>query len=136
MLDPLDTGTFLFPALLGLLSCLALDMLGNQLDADQKAAGAARAGEPSAFLSLEVLDASFSFDGVIGTFTVTRNLFLLAIGPGIGAVYMRSMAITLIEKRTLTEFRYPEHGAFYSILVLSVLMFAQAMAHAPEAIAG
>ena len=83
-----------------------------------------------------MLDASFSFDGVIGTFAVTKNLFLIAISPGIGAVYMRSMAITLIEKRTLTESRYPEHGAFYSILVLSVLMLAQAMVHVPEAIAG
>ncbi|MFT6532253.1 MAG: hypothetical protein ACJASC_001802 [Limimaricola cinnabarinus] len=136
VLDPIETGIFLFSALLGLLSYLALDMLGNWLDAEQEVAGAARAGGLGAFLYLEVLDASFSFDGVIGAFAVTKNLFLIAIGLGIGAMYVRSMTIMLVEKRTLAEFRYLEHGAFYSILVLSVLMYAQAVVHVPEAITG
>ncbi|PSK82510.1 hypothetical protein CLV79_11226 [Limimaricola soesokkakensis] len=136
VLDPVDTGTFLFSALLGLLSFLALDMLGNWLDAEEEVGAAARAGGLGAFLYLEVLDASFSFDGVIGAFAVTKNLFLIAIGLGIGAMYVRSMTIMLVEKRTLAEFRYLEHGAFYSILVLSVLMFAQTLVHVPEAITG
>ena len=136
VLDPIETGIFLFSALLGLLSYLALDMLGNWLDAEQEVAGAARAGGLGAFLYLEVLDALFSFDGVIGAFAVTKNLFLIAIGLGIGAMYVRSMTIMLVEKRTLAEFRYLEHGAFYSILVLSVLMYAQAVVHVPEAITG
>lgn len=136
VLDPVDTGTFLFAALLGLLSFLALDMLGNWLDAEQEVAGAARVGGLGAFLYLEVLDASFSFDGVIGAFAVTKNLFLIAIGLGIGAMYVRSMTIMLVEKRTLAEFRYLEHGAFYSILVLSVLMYLQAVVHVPEAMTG
>jgi hypothetical protein len=136
VLDPIETGIFMFSALLGLLSYLALDMLGNWLDAEQEVAGAARAGGLGAFLYLEVLDASFSFDGVIGAFAVTKNLFLIAIGLGIGAMYVRSMTIMLVEKRTLAEFRYLEHGAFYSILVLSVLMYAQAVVHVPEAITG
>ncbi|SDF17282.1 DUF475 domain-containing protein [Limimaricola pyoseonensis] len=135
-LPPAETGTFLFSAILGLLCFLAIDMLGNWLDAADAARGTAAAGGLGAFLYLEVLDASFSFDGVIGAFAVTKNLFLIAIGLGIGAMYVRSMTIMLVEKKTLAEFRYLEHGAFYSILVLSVLMFSQALVHVPELITG
>ncbi len=136
VMTPQDAGTFLFAAILGLLSFLALDMLGNLLDAETQVADAARAGGLGAFLYLEVLDASFSFDGVIGAFAVTKNLFLIAIGLGIGAMYVRSMTIMLVEKKTLAEFRYLEHGAFYSILVLSVLMYSQSLFHVPEVITG
>src|SRR3546814_17211609 len=48
-----------------------------------------------AFLYLEVLDASFSFDGVIGAFALSNNLFIIAIGLGIGAMFVRSMTIFL-----------------------------------------
>ena len=85
---------------------------------------------------LEVLDASFSFDGVIGAFALTQNLFLIAIGLGIGAMYVRSMTIMLVERQTLAQFRYLEHGAFWSVLVLSVIMFAQTVVHIPEFVTG
>ncbi|WP_172332592.1 DUF475 domain-containing protein, partial [Mangrovicoccus sp. HB161399] len=126
---------FLFAAACGLLTFLGVDMLGHVLDA-RDAAGAAAKGGLGAFLYLEVLDASFSFDGVIGAFALTQNLFLIAIGLGIGAMYVRSMTIMLVEKGTLAEFRYLEHGAFWSILVLSVIMFAQTLVHINEAVTG
>ncbi|WP_108260772.1 DUF475 domain-containing protein [Mangrovicoccus ximenensis] len=130
-------GTFLFAAACGLLAFLGTDMLGHLLDrAPAAAAGAVAKGGLGAFLYLEVLDASFSFDGVIGAFALTQNLFLIAIGLGIGAMYVRSMTIMLVEKGTLAEFRYLEHGAFWSILVLSAIMFAQALAHVPELVTG
>ena len=72
-----------------------------------------------AFLYLEMLDASFSFDGVVGAFALSSNLFIIAIGLGIGAFYIRAMTIMLAEKQTLAEYRYLEHGAFYAILVLA-----------------
>ena len=87
-------------------------------------------------LYLEVLDASFSFDGVIGAFALTTNILLIAIGLGIGAMYVRSMTIMLVERGTLAEFRYLEHGAFYSIFALSVIMFLQSLFHVPELITG
>ena len=83
-----------------------------------------------------MLDASFSFDGVIGAFALTQNLFIIAIGLGIGAMYVRSMTIMLVEKGTLAEYRYLEHGAFYAILILSVIMYVQTMVHIPEVITG
>ncbi|KKL26459.1 hypothetical protein LCGC14_2395080 [marine sediment metagenome] len=131
-----ELGSFLLSAILGLLCFLAIEMVGKLLDATDQAATAARQGGLGAFLYLEVLDASFSFDGVIGAFALTKNLFLIAIGLGIGAMYVRSMTIMLVEKRTLSEFRYLEHGAFYSILILSVIMFVQSLTHIPELITG
>ncbi len=127
---------FLFAAVGGLLTFLSVDVLGHVLDRRQSALGIAARGGLGAFLYLEVLDASFSFDGVIGAFALTHNLFLIAIGLGIGAMYVRSMTIMLVEKQTLAEFRYLEHGAFYSILVLSIIMFGQTLWHIPEMVTG
>lgn len=128
---------FMFAAIWGIVTYLAVDALGHILDrwgqATATAAGKAGLG---AFLYLEVLDASFSFDGVIGAFALTQNLFLIAIGLGIGAMYVRSMTVMLVERGTLAEFRYLEHGAFWSILILSVVMFAQSMWHIPEVFTG
>ena len=128
--------TFLFAAALGGVVFLGVELLSHVLDAGDQIADAARQGGFGAFLYLEVLDASFSFDGVIGAFALTQNLFLIAIGLGIGAMYVRSMTLMLVEKRTLSQFRYLEHGAFYSILALSVIMFAQSLVHVPEVLTG
>ncbi|ATG46864.1 hypothetical protein CEW89_04370 [Celeribacter ethanolicus] len=132
LIDASQRGTFLFAAVAGLVTFIAVETLGHVLDSGASLAK----GGLGAFLYLEVLDASFSFDGVIGAFALTQNLFLIAIGLGIGAMYVRSMTIMLVEKQTLTEFRYLEHGAFYSILVLSCVMFAQSLVHIPEVITG
>ncbi|WP_425044230.1 DUF475 domain-containing protein [Primorskyibacter sp. S87] len=129
--------TFLFSAISGLLVFTLVDGLGTFLDnsANQMAKMGARGGL-GAFLYLEVLDASFSFDGVIGAFALTTNILLIAIGLGIGAMYVRSMTIMLVEKGTLREFRYLEHGAFYSIFALSMVMFVQSLTHVPEILTG
>lgn len=131
-----DIADFLFAAIGGLLTFLGVDVLGRVLDQKQAALDAVARGGFGAFLYLEVLDASFSFDGVIGAFALTHNLFLIAIGLGVGAMYVRSMTIMLVEKQTLAEFRYLEHGAFYSILILSIIMFGQTMWHIPELVTG
>jgi hypothetical protein len=132
-----DRGVFLFSAIMGMVVYILVDGLGNLLDqpqADVSQFGAK--GGLGAFLYLEVLDASFSFDGVIGAFALTTNILLIAIGLGIGAMYVRSMTIMLTEKGTLQEFKYLEHGAFYSIFALSVIMFLQSLLHVPETITG
>jgi len=129
-------GRFLFAAILGLLTFLFVELFNRVLDLHAEKSRALGHAGLGGFLYLEVLDASFSFDGVIGAFALTKNLFLIAIGLGIGAMYVRSMTIMLVEKRTLTHFRYLEHGAFYSILALAVIMFAQTMLHIPELVTG
>ena len=130
-----DGPTFFAAGIGGLLTFLAVELLGRALDRADAARGVAQGGL-GAFLYLEVLDASFSFDGVIGAFALTQNLFLIAIGLGIGAFYVRAMTVMLVEKGTLAEFRYLEHGAFWSILALSVIMFGQSLWHVPEVVTG
>lgn len=138
LLLPLNfQGTFLFSAIMGLLVFTLVDGLGTYLDhMSSKVTQAGARGGLGAFLYLEVLDASFSFDGVIGAFALTTNILLIAIGLGVGAMYVRSMTIMLVEKGTLQEFRYLEHGAFYSIFALSLVMFVQSLMHVPEILTG
>ncbi len=129
--------SFLMSALCGFIVFMLVDGLGSYLDgiAGSTTLIGARGGL-GAFLYLEVLDASFSFDGVIGAFALTTNILLIAIGLGVGAMYVRSMTIMLVERNTLAEFIYLEHGAFYSIFALSIIMFLQSIFHIPELITG
>lgn len=131
-----EATTFIYASIYGLLTFLAVEVLGGLLDYSQQTMSAAARGGLGAFIYLEVLDASFSFDGVIGAFALTHNLFIIAIGLGIGAMYVRSMTIMLVEKGTLAEYRYLEHGAFWAIIILSVIMYTQTLFHIPEALTG
>ena len=136
LLEGAERDVFVYAAIYGLLTFLLVEVLGGFLDRTQEATDIAVKGGLGAFLYLEVLDASFSFDGVIGAFALSQNLFVIAIGLGIGAMYVRSMTIMLVERNTLAQFRYLEHGAFWSILVLACVMFGQTLAHIPEVITG
>lgn len=90
----------------------------------------------TAFLYLEILDASFSFDGVIGAFAVTKDVVLIAIGLGVGALWVRSMTLFMVRRRTLAAYRYLEHGAHYTIGVLSLLLLIGLFKDIPEVMAG
>ncbi|MTH64400.1 DUF475 domain-containing protein [Paracoccus shanxieyensis] len=138
-LPPGKEHAFIVAAVWGVITYLLVDALGHVLDqwgGGEITPGDMARGGFGAFLYLEVLDASFSFDGVIGAFALTQNLFLIAIGLGIGAMYVRSMTVMLVEKGTLAQFRYLEHGAFWSIFVLSIIMFVQTLRPIPEYITG
>lgn len=131
-----ESQVFFNSAIWGLLTFLLVEVLGGLLDSSQQAVHMGAKGGLGAFLYLEVLDASFSFDGVIGAFALTNNLFIIAIGLGIGAMYVRSMTIMLVERGTLAAYRYLEHGAFYAIVGLSIIMFLQPLFPVPEVITG
>lgn len=88
------------------------------------------------FMYLEVLDASFSFDGVVGAFAITQNLFIIMLGLGSGAFFVRSMTIYLVEKKTLHQFEFLEHGAFYAIGALGMIMIISPFVHVSEWITG
>lgn len=88
------------------------------------------------FLYLQVLDASFSFDGVIGAFAITSNIFIVAAGLGIGAFYIRSLTVYLVRRGTLDEYVYLEHGAHYAIGALAVLLLTTIAHEVPEIITG
>jgi len=131
-----DHTTFLIAGMFGLVTYIAVDGISALLDLKASATGVAARSGVASFLYLEVLDASFSFDGVIGAFALSNNLFIIAIGLGIGAMFVRSLTIMLVEKETLASYRYLEHGAFYAIIALAVMMFLNAVIHIPEVITG
>lgn len=88
------------------------------------------------FLYLEVLDASFSFDGVIGAFAITNHIFWMALGLGIGAMYVRSLTVYLVRQGTLDEYVYLEHGAHYAIGALAVILLITIQYEIHEVITG
>lgn len=88
------------------------------------------------FLYLEVLDASFSFDSVIGAFAITKDIVLIAIGLGIGALWVRSLTIFMVRKKVLHSYKYLEHGAHYTIGFLAFVLLSSVFIHLPEAVAG
>ncbi|MGY4954276.1 DUF475 domain-containing protein [Streptomyces nigrescens] len=88
------------------------------------------------FLYLEVIDASFSFDGVISAFAITNDIFMMALGLGIGAMYIRSLTVFLVRKGTLDDYVYLEHGAHYAIGALAVILLVTIKYEVNEVITG
>lgn len=93
---------------------------------------AIKRGSIGGFLYLEVLDASFSFDGVIGAFAITKDVVIIMLGLAIGAMFVRSMTVFLVHKGTLEEYVYLEHGAHYAIGILALIMLASVQFHISE----
>lgn len=88
------------------------------------------------FFYLEMLDLSFSLDGVIGAFAITRDVVLILLGLTIGAMFVRSLTVFLVRQRMLEEYLFLEHGAHYAIGALAVLMLVDMSLHVPEWITG
>lgn len=128
------TTEILIAGLVGLAVYLAVKGVDDLFES-RAASGLVKAGLP-AFLYLEVLDASFSFDGVVGAFAVTNNIILIAIGLGVGALFIRGMTVYLTNAGTLSEFRYLEHGAHWAIGTLAVLLLLTIELHIPELLTG
>lgn len=80
---------------------------------------------------LEVIDATFSIDGVVGAFAFTLSVPLILIGNGIGAVVVRQLTIYNIDK--IKKYAYLKNGAMYSVLVLGFVMLGHGFEiHIPE----
>lgn len=126
----------------GILCFLAVEAVGEFLKIPEKSDGQGLSQQDihraslGMFLYLEVLDASFSFDGVIGAFAITNNLFIIAIGLGVGAMFVRSLTLLMVEKGTLHAYEYLEHGAFYAVGALASMMFLGIIVDIPEWITG
>jgi hypothetical protein len=134
--DPAESGPFLVAGMFGVITFVAVDGIGTAMEVDPAQIASVHRASAASFMYLEVLDASFSFDGVIGAFALTNNLFVIAIGLGIGAMFVRSLTVMLVEEGTLTEYRFLEHGAFYAIGALALLMLVGTVVHVPEAVTG
>ena len=139
LLEPAEALTFLVAGILGLVTFIAVEGINALLELHeekQRLAGAAVRSGLGGFLYLNVLDASFSFDGVIGAFALSNNMIVIALGLSIGAMFVRSMTIHLVEKGTLAQYRFLEHGAFWAIIALGGIMLASARWHIPETVTG
>ena len=84
------------------------------------------------FMYLEVLDASFSFDGVLGAFSITNQVVLIALGLGVGAIWVRSFTILMVRKGTLATYKYLDHGAHYAIFILASALLAGVYLEIPD----
>lgn len=106
------------------------------LEGDHDLTGKAKRTGVMAFIYLEVLDASFSFDGVIGAFAMTKDVVVIMIGLAIGAMFVRSLTIFLVNKGTLDDYIFLEHGAHYAIGALAMIMLLSMVMHISEVITG
>ena len=84
------------------------------------------------FCYLELLDASFSFDGVIGAFAITGNVLIIMIGLAIGAMFIRELTVWIVRHDTLGELIYIEHGAYYAVGVLALMLGVSLRYDIPE----
>jgi uncharacterized protein len=153
-----DPAVVLIAGSLGLITYLAVNGLGDffeqvgqrQMDqVDAAAAGSSNGSGPSElakatgkagfflFLYLEVLDAAFSFDGVIGAFAITTDPIIIALGLGlIGAMFVRSLTVFLVRKGTLRDYVYLEHGAHWAIGALATILLIGIGYHVNEVVTG
>ena len=120
-----------YSALLGLIIHQVLYYL-NQALGHEKAQKNTFVSGLMGFCYLEVLDASFSLDGVLGAFAITSDIIIIFTGLAIGALYVRSMTIYLVKHKVLSKIKYLEHGAFYAIGFLAVVLFLKLFIHVPE----
>jgi hypothetical protein len=124
----------------GVLTYVGVDVISSLLE-DKNEGGTnvgdlVKRGGIGGFLYLEVLDASFSFDGVIGAFAITKDVVIIMLGLAVGAMFVRSMTVFLVRKGTLDEFIFLEHGAHYAIGILAVIMLVSMKYHVPELFTG
>jgi uncharacterized protein len=151
-----DPHVVLVSGVAGILTYLIVNGLGNLFesqgdddDDDEQAAQPGTAAQAAGsislvvgkaafflFLYLEVLDASFSFDGVVGAFAISSNIIVIAAGLGVGAMYVRSLTVLLVRKGTLSEYVYLEHGAHWAIGSLAAVLLLSIHYHINEVVTG
>lgn len=138
-IDATDRLTMLVAGVGGAVLFVAVSSLDSLFESEDEGAAAvasAKRNGLAGFLYLEVLDASFSFDGVIGAFAITRDVVIIMLGLAIGAMFVRSLTVHLVRKGTLDEYVFLEHGAHYAIGALAAIMLAGIVYHVSEVITG
>ena len=136
--------SFFMSGVLGIVTHEVVKFLGdlmessNSEDSDESVnlTGMVAKNGLASFLYLEILDSSFSLDGVIGALVISTDIFIIAGGLAIGAMAVRSLTLQLVANGTLNEYKYLEHGAFYAIFTLAVIMFVSTLMHIPEVLTG
>jgi len=129
----------LIAGLWGVFTYVAVDVVSSILEMEEEDPAVGdliKRGGVGGFLYLEVLDASFSFDGVIGALAITKDIVIIMVGLAIGAMFVRSMTVYLVRQGMLEKFVFLEHGAHYAIGILAFIMLASMKYHIPEVFTG
>lgn len=126
----------------GIVTFLAIDGVAHYLEKHEEmrvakcTADAVKCTGLISFIYLELIDASFSLDGVLGAFALSNDVIIITIGLAIGAMFVRSLTIMLVETKTLAKFLYLEHGAHWAIGALAVIMLITTVKEIPEVVTG
>ncbi|MFD4366898.1 DUF475 domain-containing protein [Rhodococcus sp. NPDC058521] len=135
--------TVMISGVLGMITYISVNGLGELFNTSDESTGPSDLAKATGkagfflFLYLEVLDASFSFDGVIGAFAITSDPIIIALGLGfVGAMFVRSLTVYLVRKGTLSEYVYLEHGAHWAIGALAVILLVSIGYHVNENVTG
>ena len=126
----------------GIITYLMIDGITHFLEKHEELRAAKCAVEAGgctgliSFIYLELIDASFSLDGVLGAFALSKDIIIITIGLSIGAMFVRSLTIMHVEKKTLAKFLYLEHGAHWAIGALACLMLISTVKEVPEVVTG
>lgn len=132
----------LIAGMAGIITYLAIDGIAHFLEKHEEMRNAQAVGNTVkcagliSFIYLELIDASFSLDGVLGAFALSNDVVIITIGLAIGAMFVRSLTIMLVEKKTLAQFLYLEHGAHWAIGALAIIMLITTVKEVPEVVTG
>jgi hypothetical protein len=136
LLDPSQRSDVLVGGAVGIVANLLVQGGSKLLSDRTEGNDASGAAGLALFIYLETLDASFSLDGVLGAFAISTDLVLIALGLGVGALYIRSLTVNLVRHGTLARYQYLRHGAAWAILALSIVLFGTTAGHVPEWLSG
>lgn len=146
VLKQIDKADIILPMIYGILLFLSIEFLRGILEDDgtkhdtknaeserEKIEHVANSklakGGLASFIYLELIDMSFSFDGVLGAFAVSQNIIIIMLGLGAGAFAVRNLTILMVDRGTVAEYKYLEHGAMWSIGLLATSMIVQIFVH-------
>ena len=120
--------------LVGVLLFIVIEGITQSLSSNLRSGAAA--GAAGLFVYLNILDAAFSLDGVVGAFALTTQILVILVGLGIGAYFVRAFTVYLTRRNTIQRFIYLEHGAHWAIFFLALCLFAALFVQVPEALPG
>lgn len=127
---------FIVAGLAGLITFILADAFGTLVGGDEEGGERVVKAGMMGLLYLELLDASFSFDGVMGAFAISDNILIITLGLGIGAMFVRSITLHLVESGKLAEYRFLEHSAFWAIGALATITMVSVKREVPDVVTG
>jgi hypothetical protein len=131
--SPAESVGILFAGIIAIVLFILVQGIANSFDVSTKSVAG---GGLALFVYLNVLDAAFSLDSVVGAFALSTSIPIIIVGLGIGAYFVRALTLYMVHHGTLSRIIYIEHGAHWAILGLAGAMFASIFVDVPEPITG